>query len=1517
MDYSSVRQSSSFGSTVSVNHRALITRALTKYPVDHALFRELLQNSADARANSATIQFSTSSTDSSPLGIHTIPISRLTFMNDGAEFNDSDWARLKEIASGNPNESKIGAFGVGFYSVFELTDEPLIHSGNKIVNFKYKGVQLHYNETASQKHQKGTLIDLPYKQPGTLGDVGNFIGFLIQNFMLINLNEINLVIVYGNGAKRTVLRLLKSKGKNLPMKKPTAFRGIQSPFFALKEVKMTCFTVQFQYMNAALYPHASKEQALSLQRASEYTSFPCQLNRVDATIAVSVKQDFKERITESLLKPPPSLTTISMLSISDQPTVSPLNEKLNPYVFPEDVSDAKIFIGFATNQSTGFMSHLALQSAIPTMERTALDLAHQYVKDWNIQLLRMAGLVVRIAYENELIRCMQNSSMTDKNKLLIEHAKLVCSKFKFHASAPDKTISEYIKDGFYSSSDVTLVPTTRGILPNARVRYTDESISGILRKLPIIDDTKLAKYFSEHFIIAKATPSEIADDICDKPLKLPQAKKYVEWLEEHWSEFSEKDKVKLKGFIINTDSNILLNMKYMTSYYDISVLNLGSISSFPQCCIPAPIAQELGHKRLQAVFGIAPLEVLDCVQVWINSLENALNSPNSAAEFSNRFANEILEIVNLAWPKLDQNKRNSLVKLLSPKSFIPTENMGLKRPIEAYIEPIKGFTNIPLASRKFSPTLLENLGVRRSLSMNIVLNGLSSGEISWSNKDLIKYLCENQKKLQESDWNLLKTECFFERANSRSRFRPSDLYAPDPLLQELRMPVLVQEGWSANSAEAEFMYKLGLKRFPPESRLMNQGIAIKKTNVAIDYFMQHFREAKYVATSIQNIEFLPTTKNGILASPANCYTDSDVEIFEEKILDSEYEYASNTLGVTKAPSTSRLIHKVAEDPKKYLTDESKRDCIFAYFSKRIEELNSADIELCKKKKIIPAIDPYTVSTAWYRPNEVFLPYAGDPEYDIIRPILPTYSASKRTLAFLSCLDVTDLPDARQLAQQLIQNPVAAFKKLDNCELYEQALTMIGKRWSSCIGDDPDLISKMKQSQFLLGEKIDPTNGEKKTSLYYPSELAIVDDSIIYNQFKNVVVIAPQDTKVELIYHQLNVPTLSSLLEEGYTAGAEINDPETCKALKQRIAERLKLFIEYTKSTLLTKNTNVKIKLVRGISLQRQLPPHPSITLPTTCYWDSMKDILLIDPEKIDWLDVAYALSKKFLQKPNQDAVVVLELQLSASLSILARKGYSIERLRGRRKPGQVSLESLLNRSQGQPQIPVTNTNTDDEKSSGLGGYLPRWINNWWYGSGSNEDRIGAPPSFSAGNQKRKRCQLEQMQSFDSILAQGITKLRKFDNATLKTQNYVDPPAVPAAQLDESCGSGEKHELFYVYTINNGVKVYRDAENTQPRQNERELSEILLWLAKVFNVPPECVSIFREQSSTIAFNQNGSLFFNSYQLPDTSTSLDYWYTIMAHELAHNLCPAHNSLHSFYTEGYIRSTLRQYVTSSSKL
>lgn len=132
---------------VEVNQRALIDKILARYSGEHTIFRELLQNSDDAGAQHVQVKFYTKEglealkSDQKPSKLpdaKTALIHSYIVSNDGIPFRTEDWQRLKKIAEGNPDEEKIGAFGVGFYSLFSVCDGPFVESGDKWMAFHWK-----------------------------------------------------------------------------------------------------------------------------------------------------------------------------------------------------------------------------------------------------------------------------------------------------------------------------------------------------------------------------------------------------------------------------------------------------------------------------------------------------------------------------------------------------------------------------------------------------------------------------------------------------------------------------------------------------------------------------------------------------------------------------------------------------------------------------------------------------------------------------------------------------------------------------------------------------------------------------------------------------------------------------------------------------------------------------------------------------------------------------------------------------------------------------------------------------------------------------------------------------------------------------------------------------------------------------------------------------------------------------------------------------------------------------------
>lgn len=84
---------------VTVNQRALIDKLLARYKGHFTVFRELIQNSDDARATHVRVKLinfkNTSSQNQSQKG------KTIWVQNNGAPFSTADWDRLIKIAEGN------------------------------------------------------------------------------------------------------------------------------------------------------------------------------------------------------------------------------------------------------------------------------------------------------------------------------------------------------------------------------------------------------------------------------------------------------------------------------------------------------------------------------------------------------------------------------------------------------------------------------------------------------------------------------------------------------------------------------------------------------------------------------------------------------------------------------------------------------------------------------------------------------------------------------------------------------------------------------------------------------------------------------------------------------------------------------------------------------------------------------------------------------------------------------------------------------------------------------------------------------------------------------------------------------------------------------------------------------------------------------------------------------------------------------------------------------------------------
>ncbi|KAL9187467.1 hypothetical protein ACHAXT_001570 [Thalassiosira profunda] len=434
---------------VEVNQRALIDKILARYASAGAVYRELLQNSNDAEATVAEIIITTSQqqdgADDSPSGSSNKEVvTQVIYRNNGLPFRPQDWARLRKIAEGNPDESKVGAFGVGAYTMFSVCEEPLVVSGKKgeeeAMAFFWKGDGLwtktgkapegivNMSASLTGKHDlvnDWTSFILPSRDPYPLPDLVEFGQFLTASLTFTQC--LANVKVYVNQTlqmdiKKTVLEshTIATPKASSWWKNDGAVTSSSSGMFSLgKGSDLTQTSVQMGVsLRKGLAP--SNEMETSTVRA-RYAS---------AQVKTSIPSHIEKRMVRvTKKKPPRELTVQIFLDAADEreegggkskvaSTLAKLKGSKQSKAaritdsFAPSAGSGRVFIGFRTSQTTGLGIHLAAP-LMPTVEREAIDFVDAALREYNSELLEISGMLMRLALEHEMGRI---GTMWEKGK---------------------------------------------------------------------------------------------------------------------------------------------------------------------------------------------------------------------------------------------------------------------------------------------------------------------------------------------------------------------------------------------------------------------------------------------------------------------------------------------------------------------------------------------------------------------------------------------------------------------------------------------------------------------------------------------------------------------------------------------------------------------------------------------------------------------------------------------------------------------------------------------------------------------------------------------------------------------------------------------------------------------------------------------------------------------------------------------------------------------------------------------
>ncbi len=403
---------------VTVNTRALIDKVLARYSGEWTTLRELLQNAADASATKVIIRFQSLPSTTVPVPQSSDPSVRLRHVllhhtvkcmfveNNGTPFKDSDWSRLKKIAEGNPDETKIGAFGVGFYSVFAECEQPFVSSGREALAFYWKGDSLFTRRlNLGNVQSNNTTFVLPMRNSTSpVPSLISLCQFLASSLTFVGLESIDLwldewrvIELHKITAPSMDVEIPKDVEKTTrealmqvnnitqeasqiharwlkvvewkPMLISLASKSIQSSTAKAappaQSLRMFFSKLAPGSHNAAAEKEAKEEIVLQnaisedLMKESNATVF-VHVNK--AKVIPLVKNNFASELERATKKPPPRVTTVSLLTASFDEHMASKSAMADGSQTGTDIFSSvlprrgKIFIGFPTNQSKFFHS---------------------------------------------------------------------------------------------------------------------------------------------------------------------------------------------------------------------------------------------------------------------------------------------------------------------------------------------------------------------------------------------------------------------------------------------------------------------------------------------------------------------------------------------------------------------------------------------------------------------------------------------------------------------------------------------------------------------------------------------------------------------------------------------------------------------------------------------------------------------------------------------------------------------------------------------------------------------------------------------------------------------------------------------------------------------------------------------------------------------------------------------------------------------------------------------------------
>ncbi|KAI8902649.1 hypothetical protein BC833DRAFT_616580 [Globomyces pollinis-pini] len=1252
---------------VEVNQRHLIDKILARYSAENTIFRELLQNSNDAGAEAAQIHFTTNKDKLPAPSIFTLPWSQkatvesVTYKNNGKPFSEEDFGRLRKIAEGNPDEQKIGFFGVGFYSLFSICEEPFITSGQSTMGFLWRNDMLYTKRGTlpTEAQSEWTTFYLATREPIVLPETTEFARFLATSLAFTtNIRQVEVFVdskrvLYFN-RKAAEPKLIDNWDRNsFVLKSPNSLFKLDT--IAISQVQLDVEIVKSNV-------------------GTNYTIF---MKIADAKMLVSLPRKMIEDMVRTTKKQPPKTTQLKLMFTNFEEydgTMQTIKgaESIFQDLIPPPDKQGKIFIGFPTHQTTGCAIQIA-GHLIPTVERESIDFVDKTLNFWNVELLSMGGLLSRVCFENELenINVLLKSMVLDDQSSGWFYQKVahILNVFHFKNSTPSYLVGQILSSNFNGATQklIRIISTANaGLVPASNVRLPpDADLEPFMKKIATVPK-KFIDYCPE--VIKQMTAANLI-----RPIG------FSDVIEEISSRsFDEQETIALMKWCIKKSNsgdlnrqNLSLIQKNLIFLQGDEPIPISRINAFvtqrtapndlpiPKNCLPLSLSKNFSSRDLEVYFwGWKELQVIDWVRYITEEKDFGVNP---------FFTEKVLGHLSRNFGHASANDRAVMVSTLQLKKCITTQK-GMVLPTEAYFESVSLFGDLPKISfsnpKNVSQTFLKALGVREHVELQLVFDRI--GDLSWDQVQLIKYLSSIQSKLTPSELSTLKSNSLFVSMNNdEKRYRASELYCPSDKLKSFGLPILKWTGnWKFIGDEATFMKSIGLRTHIDLNTLftMINTAKAEERKMYLKYFIDNYKseyEGVYNSSSVHT-PFIPTDEAN-LCLPKDCFSESASKVMGFQIIESSLQAHSEKFGVESYPNGDLLIKKLRDS----LPNMSNAKDIFNFLASRQSFFTSRHWAILKSLAFIPIqrddkIFHLPASSVYLKSNDQDALYQSSFVYI-------TFGATAD--AFLRACGVKEQPTPMELASIMVKNP-SEFVKNNNFEAYLELLRQIAVNYRT-IKYNTSLLQEMKTSAFLIGIKINSNEDSSKKQEYQlarASDIYLIDDTVLSQLFTPLG--APIDEILEAMYFDLGSKWLSSQVNEAYSPKGSPIQSDISIDLQRTINDRAPILLydgHQTRSKKELTNAadnlqNIRVFQVPQISIVRTFNQTVRQQETTACTATSKGEVVLVITKDFDYFDIASALAKLILKKHRLSDSLLISTFLSTSLTNLTQKGFPVDRI---------------------------------------------------------------------------------------------------------------------------------------------------------------------------------------------------------------------------------------------------------------